>query len=227
MKKELKTTIFDTVSTLRKLFTKLTDINESNARKISELEKQVANTNDARVERMGITNNYIDEPSCVPERTIHGKPESKVTPPGGGKFKLYSETVKGETTQKIYKLTVTSRDNQTADTIKEMLKSQLNPTEIKVGIRSIRTLRDARIQIETWSNKEAETLSNSIRDKLGDKMETNIQRPRKPRLEIHNIPEEIHRQHRGLHNRTEPRNRLGKRGNQSQIHVCDKKTRAI
>ena len=35
MKKELKNTIDDTVSTLRKLFTKLTDINESNARKVT------------------------------------------------------------------------------------------------------------------------------------------------------------------------------------------------
>jgi hypothetical protein len=34
MKKELKTTIFDTVSILRKLFVKLLDTNESNARKI-------------------------------------------------------------------------------------------------------------------------------------------------------------------------------------------------
>jgi hypothetical protein len=116
-----------------------------------------------------------------------------VTSPGGGKVKLYSAITKGkgERTQKVYKLTVTSRDNQTADTIKEMLKSQINPTEIKVGIRSIRTLRDGRIQIETGSNQEAEALRNSIRDKLGDKMEANIQRPRKPRLKIHNIPEEI------------------------------------
>ena len=114
-----------------------------------------------------------------------------MTPPGGGKVKLYSEVVEGKTTQKIYKLTVTSRDNQTADTIKGMLKSQINPTEIKVGIGSIKTLRDGRVQIETGSIQEAETLMNSIRDKLGDKMETNIQRPRKPRLKIHNIPEEI------------------------------------
>ena len=67
---------------------------------------------------MGITNNYIDEPSSGTERTIHGQPECKVTPPGGGKVKLYSEIVKGKTTQKVYKLIVTSRDNQIADTIK-------------------------------------------------------------------------------------------------------------
>jgi len=86
---------------------------------------------------------------------------------------------------------VTSRDNQTAETIKEMMKSQINPAEIKVGIESIRTLRDERVQIETGSIQKAETLENSITDKLGDKIETHIQRPRKPRLKIINIPEEI------------------------------------
>ena len=45
MNKEMKTTIFDTVSTLRKLFFKLLDTNESNGRKVTEMEKQVANTN--------------------------------------------------------------------------------------------------------------------------------------------------------------------------------------
>jgi len=44
MKKDLKATIFDTVSNLRKLFAKLIDTNENDARKIIELEKQVANT---------------------------------------------------------------------------------------------------------------------------------------------------------------------------------------
>jgi hypothetical protein len=86
---------------------------------------------------------------------------------------------------------VTSKDNQTADKIKEMLKSNINPTEIKVGIGSLKTLKDGRLQIETGSIQEADTLTNNIKDKLGDKIETNIQRPRKPRLKIHNIPEDI------------------------------------
>jgi len=46
------------------------------------------------------------------------------------------------------------------------------------------------VLIETGSIQVAETLTNNIKDKLGDKMETNIQRPRKPRLKIH-IPEDI------------------------------------
>jgi hypothetical protein len=44
MKKELKTKIFDTVIILRKLFVKLLDTNESNAKRITEVEGQAANT---------------------------------------------------------------------------------------------------------------------------------------------------------------------------------------
>jgi len=60
-----------------------------------------------------------------------------------------------------------------------------------VGIKSIKTLRNGRVQIETGSIENAETLEKSINDKLGDKIETHIQRPRKPRLKIINTPEEI------------------------------------
>jgi len=60
-----------------------------------------------------------------------------------------------------------------------------------VEIGSLKTLRDGRVQIETGSVQEAETLTNNIKDKLRNKMETNIKRPRKPRLKIHNIPEDI------------------------------------
>ena len=188
MKKELKTTKFDTVSNLRKLFAKLIDTNENNTRRIIELEKQVANTKEKRDVGRSRAQNYMAEPSSAPERKTHGQTVSKVAHLSGGRDKLYSEVVVGKATQKMYKITVTSRDNQTAATIKEMMKWQINPAEIKVGIESIRTLRDERVQIETGSIQKAETLENSITDKLGDKIETHIQRPRKPRLKIINIP---------------------------------------
>ena len=70
MKKKLKSTLFDTVSHLRKLFAKLIDINENNARKIMELEKQVANAKE-KVE-------VLAEPSSAPERKAHGQTVSKV-----------------------------------------------------------------------------------------------------------------------------------------------------
>jgi hypothetical protein len=191
MKKELKTTIFDTVIILRRLFVKRLDINVSYVRKMTEMGKQETKTNAARGEGTDRTNNYKAEPSSVTARNPPGQPERKVAPPGEGKAKLYSEVVQGKTTQKTFKVTVASRDKQTADTIIEVLKSKINPTEMNVGIRSIKTLRDGKVQLETGSIQEAEDLMNSIRDNIGDAMETNIQKPIKPRLKIHNIPEEI------------------------------------
>ena len=94
-----------------------------------------------------------------------------------------------------------------------------------MGIRSIRTLRDGRVQIERGSNQEAETLTNSIRNKIGDKLETNIKIPGKLRLKIHNIPEKI------CTDNTEdtiiaqiPEMSLEKGGSNSQIYVRDEKT---
>ena len=93
--------------------------------------------------------------------------------------------------QKVYKVTVTCRENQTAETVKDMLRTQINPAEIKVGIESVKSLRDGTVHIEAGSVQGPETLTNCIKDKLGDKIETHILRPRKPRLKIIKIQEEI------------------------------------
>jgi len=86
---------------------------------------------------------------------------------------------------------VNSSENQTAGTNKEMLKPKINQNEVKVGIISIKTPRDWRLQIGKGSIQEAETQTKSIRENLGDKLKTNIQKPRKTRMKIHIIPEEI------------------------------------
>ena len=174
-----------------KLFAKLIDTNENNNRKITVLAKMVEITKEVRgVGKRGEKNNIAEPPSAA-ERNTHCQTESKAVSPSAGRVKLYSEVVEGRMAQKVYKLTVTCRENQTAENIKEMLKTQLNPTKIKVGIESVKHLRDGRVQIEKDRVQEAETLTSCIRGKLGDKIETHIQRPRIPRLKIINILEEI------------------------------------
>jgi len=164
-----------------KLFAKLIDTNENNNRKITVLAKMVEITKEVRgVGKRGEKNNIAEPPSAA-ERNTHCQTESKAVSPSGGRVKLYSEVVEGKIAQK----------NQTAETVKEMLKTQVNRAEIKVGIESVKTQRDGRVQIETGSVQEAETLTNSIKDKLGDNIETHIQILRKPRLKIINISEEI------------------------------------
>jgi hypothetical protein len=60
-----------------------------------------------------------------------------------------------------------------------------------VGINSLRTLRDGRVEIETGSKQEIEIITRDINDKCGDKLEVNIHRLKNPRLVIYNIPEDI------------------------------------
>jgi len=64
-------------------------------------------------------------------------------------------------------------------------------TGIKVGVESLKTLRDGRVIIEVGSKKDMELLEEGIRERCGEELETNIQKPRKPRLVILNIPDEI------------------------------------
>ena len=130
MKKDLKTTIFDITSNLRKLFGKLLDTNENKARKIIELEKQVVNTKEKMEVGRSRSLYYIAEPASAPQRKKHGQTVSKVEQLSGVRDKFYSEVVAGKVTHKVYKITVTSSDNQTGETIKEIMKSQINPTEI-------------------------------------------------------------------------------------------------
>ena len=191
MKKELKQTIYETVSTLRKLFIKLVETNHSNTRHITELEEKVANTETELDELKVRATKDIAAPSRFPTREQVSQTANRVAASGGERTKLYSQVLGGDNKQKSFKITITNKDNQTAETTKGLLKSNINPTEIKVGVNSMRTLKDGRVLIVTRSKEEAETLTRNIRDKCGEKLEAKVHKPRDPRLKILNIPEEI------------------------------------
>ena len=65
----------------------------------------------------------------------------------------------------------------------------MNPTEIKVGITSLKSLRDGRVIIEASSKNEIEALGDKIGGKCGE-LEVNIHKLN-PRLVLLNIPEDI------------------------------------
>jgi len=84
------------------------------------------------------------------------------------------------------------KDNiQSTEHIKSQLKKDINPTDIKVGIKTLKTMRDGRILIETCSEEEIYYLSRAINTKYGEKLEIMKHKLRKPRLIIYNVPEEI------------------------------------
>ena len=106
--KELKQTIYETVSTLRKLFIELIETNNSNTRAISDLEKIVANTKTELDEVKGRATKEVVAPSRIPTREPVSQTAKGVAPSGGERAKLYSEALGGKIKQKSFKITITS-----------------------------------------------------------------------------------------------------------------------
>jgi hypothetical protein len=105
--------------------------------------------------------------------------------------KLYSEALGGEKTLERFKLTVKSKENQMPDAIKGLLKSKINPTEIKVGMNTFKSLKNGKVLIETNRKEKIEALEKDISAKCGGKPEVNNHKLRNPRLVVINIPENI------------------------------------
>jgi len=82
------------------------------------LEKQVAKTKEKREGGRSRAQNYIPEPYRAPERKTHSQTVSKVAQLSGSRVKFYSVVVVSRKTQNVYKITVNSIDNKTAETNK-------------------------------------------------------------------------------------------------------------
>jgi len=115
---------------------------------------------------------------------------SQQRPSIGNTPRLYSD-VAAQRNERKFKLTVTTKRTHTPDEVQNLLKENVKLTDINVGVQSLKTLRDGRVIIEVGSKKEMELLEEGIRERCGEELETNVQKPRKPRLVILNIPNEI------------------------------------
>ena len=88
-------------------------------------------------------------------------------------------------------ITVTSRDKESTESIKDILKSKIKPAEIKVGINSLKTLRNGTIRIETGSKEDIDILTKDINEKCEGILEAKLHTLRRPKLVIYNVPEDI------------------------------------
>ena len=210
MKRELKQTILDTVSTLRDLIVKLHVSRVSKTDEISKLVKQVGEleaeldvcrhrpakilgrtSSDENQEPTGKSARSVAPPSgrdgkLADSFRTHG---NRAAPPGGAK--LYSEAVSSVKPKKLFQLTVKSSGNTTQEEVTELLKEKIKPTEIKVGINKFKVLNNGNIIIGTNTKREIEALEKEIATKCGGELEANIHKLRKPRLIIYNVPEDI------------------------------------
>ncbi|PSN44260.1 hypothetical protein C0J52_24564, partial [Blattella germanica] len=82
-----------------------------------------------------------------------------------------------------------SKSNQSTEEVKNYLKSNINPTEIKVGINTFKSLKDGRVLIEASSKEEIN--SAKINEKCGKQLDVHVPKLWKPRLIVYNVPDDI------------------------------------
>jgi hypothetical protein len=109
--------------------------------------------------------------------------------------KLYSESVHGNqekrTVQETFRLTVKSKSSHSIEHMKTLVKTKVNPVEMKTGITTFKCLRNGHLLIETQNKQEIDALSKTINEKCGEELEASMPRSRNPRLIIYNVPHEL------------------------------------
>jgi hypothetical protein len=191
LRKDLKNDILESVSTLRKVFSNMKTQLETKSgenKKLSEevmkVTEQMVRLRDSQLARhVAPTLDHMQQPS---------RSEARQVPPSDGRRRILFTEVLKDGTDKRYKITLKAKDLcKSPEQIKLKLKKDINPTDIKVGIKTLKTLRDGRIIIETGSEEEINTLSSAISTKCGEQLEIIKHKLRKPRLIIYNVSEEI------------------------------------
>jgi hypothetical protein len=198
MRKELKKTIFETVSTLRNLFMTLKVQLEGGKSEKVRLERELQDTkttlDECNKSRIKTTTEKQPETSRDKEEELPKTVRGSVLLPHQHlpelNHKLYSDAVAGRGGKK-FTLMLRTKDNHTPEEIIRILKDKVNPAEIKVGITSLRTMRDGRVLIGAGSKHEIDTIGDKIRAECEETLEVSMQKLRKPRMIIRNTPEEI------------------------------------
>jgi hypothetical protein len=75
--------------------------------------------------------------------------------------------------------------------VKTTLRTKVNPTTMKVGIRTLKSLKDGRVLIEAGTMEEIDKLKQTIQEKCGGELEVVAPQLRKPRVVINNVPNDI------------------------------------
>jgi len=67
-----------------------------------------------------------------------------------------------------------SKENQSTEEIKKPLKTKIDHVNMKIGIRTFKSLNNGNVLIEADSKEEIERLHPQIRNKCGNQIETHI-----------------------------------------------------
>jgi hypothetical protein len=86
---------------------------------------------------------------------------------------------------------VKPKENQSTEVIKKLLKSKIDPVNMKIGIRTLKSFKNGNVRIEADSKEKTAILNSQIRDKCGVQLEINVQKRRNPRLIIYKVPDSV------------------------------------
>ena len=108
--------------------------------------------------------------------------------------KLYSDVASNglhKNVNRKYKIIVKSKSEQTAEVMKTEIKTNINPSNIKVGISGFKSLRNGHVVIVSDNEKDAEIIKDEINSKCGTNLEAITSKPRNPQIIIYNVPQGV------------------------------------
>jgi len=85
-------------------------------------------------------------PSVTSRPGLTSRGTANSAPPVGAKKKQFSEVLCGKNKER-HKLTVKPKENQFADDIKKVLKTKIDPVNMKIGIRTFKSLKNGNVLI--------------------------------------------------------------------------------
>jgi len=149
MKKELKKTIHEAVSNLRNLTYNLKSnlLENTEENQMRNEVKQIKHT----LEKWNATT-WVRQvaPSVNNSPGLTNSRTEDIAPPTGGKKKLLSEVLCRKIEAR-HKLTVKPRHTQATEEIKRMIKSKIDPVNMKIAIRTFKGLKSGNVLIEADS----------------------------------------------------------------------------
>jgi len=91
----------------------------------------------------------------------------------------------------MYKLFAKSKNNQSAEYTRTLLKSKMKLTQMKVGISALKTLKNSQLLIELEKKSKFEVDCKKINEVCGEELESYIPTLKNLRIIVFNVTEDI------------------------------------
>ena len=196
LRNDYKKDIVMAVSILRKEMENMMKVIEEKNSQISKLETEVTERNSIMAEpRAAVRRGEDGETSRSGEGNYEAS-EWRSAQPGGSRMKRYADVVQATTEgnnlnqKKMFKLFVKSKCNQSAEYSKTLLKTKINPTEMKIGINGLKTLKNGQLLIESECRNAIDKISKQINEVCGGELESYTPKLINPRIIIFNVPDD-------------------------------------